>query len=91
MVLMYPNTKEFILTKVASLYSANLIKTEFLRSFFFYLDFKEHRFPKQLKKQPPEVFYKKSFFKKFRSIHRKTPVLESLFNKVADLQLDCFS
>ena len=31
-------------------------------------------------KQPPEVFCKKSFSKKFRNIHWKTPVLESLFN-----------
>ena len=90
MVLMYLNTKELILTKVASLYPANLIKTEFLHSFFFYLDFKEHRFPEQLKKQPPEAFYKKSCSSKFRSIHRKIPVLESLFDKVADLQVDCF-
>ena len=59
MVLMYLNTKEFILREVASLYPANLIKTEFLHNFFFYLDFKEHRFPEQLKKQSPEVFYKK--------------------------------
>ena len=55
-------TKELILRKVESLYPANLIKTEFLHSFFFYLDFKEHCFPEQLKKQPPEMFYKKSCF-----------------------------
>ena len=34
-------------------------------------------------KQPPEVFYKKRCSLKFRKIHRKTPVPESLFNKVA--------
>ena len=33
-------------------------------------------------KQPPKVFYKKSCSEKFRKIHRKTPLLESLFNKV---------
>ena len=60
MVLMYLNTKEVILRKVASLYPANLIKTEFLHSFFFYFDFEKYRFPEQLKKQPPEVLYKKS-------------------------------
>ena len=60
MVLMYLNTKEFIIRKVARLCPANLIKTEFLHSFFFYLDFKVHRFPEKLKKQPPEVLYKKS-------------------------------
>ena len=65
MVLMYLNTKELILRKVTSLYPANIIKTKFLHSFFLYLDFKEHRFPEQLKKQPPEVFYKKSCFKNF--------------------------
>ena len=39
-------------------------------------------------KKPPEVFSKKSCSQKFPNIHRKTPVLESLFQKVADLQ-DC--
>ena len=39
-----------------------------------------------LQKQPPEVFYKKAALKNFVISHRKTPVLESLFNKVADLQ-----
>ena len=38
---------------------------------------------KILKKQPPEVFYEKRCSLKFRKIHRKTPVPESLFNKVA--------
>ena len=92
MVLMYLNSKEFILRKVASLYPANLIKAAFLHSLFFYLNFKEHHFPEQLKKQPPEVFYKKNCSLKFCSIHWKTHVLESLFNnKVADLQVNCFS
>ena len=30
---------------------------------------------------------KKLFLKKFRNIHRKTPALESLFNKVVGLQV----
>ena len=30
-----------------------------------------------------ELFCKKRYPKKFRNIHKKTPVLESLFNKVA--------
>ena len=38
---------------------------------------------KYLQKQPPEVFYKKSCSEKCRNILRKTPALESLFNKVA--------
>ena len=33
--------------------------------------------------QEPKVFYKKSCSSKFRNIHRKTPVLECLFKKVA--------
>ena len=37
-------------------------------------------------KEPPEVFYKKSFSRKFRKIHWKTPVLETLFDKVAILR-----
>ena len=32
-------------------------------------------------KQPPEVFCKKRCSKKFRKIHRKTPVAESLFKR----------
>ena len=39
-----------------------------------------------IQEQPPEMFYKKSYSYIFRSIHRKTPVLESLFNKVAGLK-----
>ena len=35
------------------------------------------------KKQPPEAFCKKRCSKKFRKFYRKTPVLESLFNKAA--------
>ena len=41
----------------------------------------------QIQKRSPEVFYEKGFFKKFRIFHRKTPVLESLFNKVASLKI----
>ena len=39
--------------------------------------FKEER----REKQPPEVFYNESYSKKFCNIHRKTPVLESVFKK----------
>ena len=38
----------------------------------------------KVQKQRPEVFCKKRCFEKFRKIHRKTPVSESFFNKVAD-------
>ena len=42
-------------------------------------------FSSDLQKQPPELLYKrvsiKELFLKIRYIHRKTPVLESLFNK----------
>ena len=36
-------------------------------------------------KQPPEVFCKHRCSQKFLKIHRKTPVLESLFNKASGL------
>ena len=39
-----------------------------------------------IQKQPPEVFYKKRCSDKFHKIHRKTPVSESFFNKVAGLR-----
>ena len=38
------------------------------------------------KRQPPEVLYQKKFPKKFQKIHRSTPLLEYLFNKVVDLR-----
>ena len=38
------------------------------------------------RKQCPEAICKKSFSSKFCNIHRETPVLESLFNKVAGLK-----
>ena len=42
---------------------------------------------KVVQKQPPEVFYKKAALKNFASyIHRKTPLLDSLFNKVGGLK-----
>ena len=34
----------------------------------------------QIQKQPPEVFCKKRCSEKFRKIHKKTPVPESLFS-----------
>ena len=40
----------------------------------------------ELQKQPPQVFYQERCSLKFRNIHRKTPVLESLFHKAASLQ-----
>ena len=41
-----------------------------------------------MQKQPLEVFYKKSCPKKFRYIHRKTPVFESFFNKDSGRQAE---
>ena len=40
----------------------------------------------QFQKQPQEMFYRKSCFKKIRKINRKTPVLESPFNGCADFK-----
>ena len=45
-----------------------------------------HRSPGFVQKQPPEMFCKKRCSKNFRKFHRKTPVLESLFNNVAGVQ-----
>ena len=39
-------------------------------------------FKVSFQRQPSEVFCKKKYSWKFRKIHRKTPVPESLFNKV---------
>ena len=41
----------------------------------------------QVEKQPPDVFCKNRYSEKIRKFHRKTPVLESLFNKVAGLRV----
>ena len=40
----------------------------------------------QVQKKPPDVFSKKRCSEKFHKFYRKTPVLESLFKKVAGLQ-----
>ena len=40
-----------------------------------------------LQKQPPEVFHKKTALILTENTYRKTPALESLFNKVADLEV----
>ena len=40
----------------------------------------------EIKKHPPEVFYKKGGSQKFQKIYRKTLMLESLFNKTAALK-----
>ena len=42
-----------------------------------------------MKKQPPEVFFKTSCSKNFWQFHKKTFVLEFLFNKVAACQVCC--
>ena len=39
-----------------------------------------------VQKQPSEAFYKKMCSWKFHKIHRKTPVPEAFFNKVAGLR-----
>ena len=41
----------------------------------------------QFQMQPPVVFCKKGALKNFCKFHRKTPVLKSLFNKVASLKV----
>ena len=43
---------------------------------------KSQRSPGFVQKQPPEVFCKRKWFYKVRTFYRKTPVLESLFNKI---------
>ena len=40
-----------------------------------------------MQRKPLEVVYKKSYSEKFHNIHRKTHVLESLFDKVAGLKV----
>ena len=44
------------------------------------------RSPGFVQKQPPKMFCKKRCSQKYRKFHRKTPVLESLFNNIAGLQ-----
>ena len=41
----------------------------------------EFRFTLKRQKHPPEVFCKKGSCEKFRKVHSKTPVPESLFRK----------
>ena len=44
----------------------------------------------QFQKQPPDVFYRKCYSQKFRNILRKTTVLESPFNRLADFKTSNF-
>ena len=53
-----------------------------------YIVFQPFSKTKQFQKQSSELFWKKGVLKNFCKLHMKTPVLESLFNKVAGLQ-DC--
>ena len=43
-----------------------------------------------LKKQPPEVHCRKRCSQNFHKFHRKTPELESFFNKLAELRASNF-
>ena len=63
----------------------NLVKTFFVLHSEVLTDLK-HEFKKQL----PKVFYRKGCFQTFCSIHRKTPVFESLFSKFVGLKADDF-
>ena len=46
-------------------------------------------FPRSvLKKQPPEVFFKKAVLKIFHNTYRKVPMLDSFVNKVTGFE-DC--
>ena len=78
----------------ASLYCVSkIINRSFLLAKMIYLWYKilvdEIRYccrPIKVQKQPPEVFCKKGCSENFFEFHKKTPVLESLFNKVAGLR-----
>ena len=45
----------------------------------------------QSRSSHPQMFFKMDILKYFRNIHRKTTVLDSLFNKIAGLQACNFS
>ena len=49
--------------------------------------FKLQLLPYEYQKQSPEGILPKRYSKKFRKIHRKTPLAESLFNKFAGVKL----
>ena len=55
-------------------------------SFRSYQPYTENIWMVKFQQQPREVFYEKSCFKKFRKIHRKTPVPDLFSNKVAGLR-----
>ena len=58
-----------------------------LKQSSFYLSFCLDDIFWKKQKQPLEVFYGKRWSQKFCNIHRKTSVLESLFNKIAVLKV----
>ena len=49
-----------------------------------------NNFALYIQEQPFKDFLENQIFKIFYNIHRKTPVLESLLNKVADLKVHNF-
>ena len=49
-----------------------------------------NNFALHIQEQPFKDFLENQIFKIFYNIHRKTPVLESLLNKVADLKVRNF-
>ena len=55
----------------------------------FRVPFPKNTSGRLLLKQPSVVFLKKRCFKKFHKSHRKTPMLETLFNKETSEQVSC--
>ena len=74
--------KEYIKSKLSSIFQVklvdkNIVLSRSLGSIFMHMRVNLHL--KKDQKHRPEVFCKKSCSQKFRKIHRKTPVPESLF------------
>ena len=81
---LFPHIEHFILIKVETSFEQNQYHLGHKLRCTLPLIQAFHR----CQKQPPKVFYKKSYSwkKTFRNIHRKEIALKSLFNKVACIQ-----
>ena len=60
-----------------------ITRNKHINLYFIFLGELHLIFNNSLQKQPLEVFCKNGVLKNFVNFHRKPPLLESLFNKVA--------
>ena len=84
----HPAKLSNILDETENIFCVRSVEQQYskFKSFVHVRFFSQSSFRSSDRKQRPAVFRKTRCFEKFCKFHRKTPVLVSHFNKVADLQ-----